>query len=243
MDGDQRAGRRDGTLADRVYERILTGIVEGAYPESTRLPSEARLSEALGVSRPVLRQALKQLREDGVVQSRQGSGSYVQKRPDRAILTFAPTGSIADIQRTFEFRAVVEAEAAALAALRWTDRGMARIEAAFAALDACIARGGLGAEEDEAFHLAVSHASDNHYFPSVIASMRAQILTAMKLARNLSLTRPAARLASVQDEHRAVIAALRARDADAARAAMRDHLRNARTRVFEGAPAGQDAPA
>lgn len=234
MDAETARSGRDWTLADQVYEKVLTRIVEGTYPENARLPSEAALSDDMGVSRPVLRQALKQLREDGVIYSRQGSGSYVRKRPDRAILNFAPVGSIADIQRTFEFRMIVEAEAAALAADRWTDDDMAGIDAALDRLDACIAGGALGAEEDEAFHLAVCRAADNHYFPSTIASMSGQILAGMKLARNLSLTRPQARLSLVQDEHRAIRAALAARDPGAAREAMAAHINNARNRVFEG---------
>jgi DNA-binding FadR family transcriptional regulator len=235
MDGEGRAPR-DWTLADQVYEQVLTRIVEGHYPEGARLPSETVLSEGLGVSRPVLRQALKQLRHDGIIVSRQGSGSYVQRRPDRAILTFAPVGSIADIRRTFEFRLIVEAEAARLAAQRWTDQDMAAMGTAFAALDRAVEAGTLGAEEDEAFHLAVCRASDNHYFPSVIASMHGQILAAMRLARSLTLTRPATRLRLVQAEHRAVLDAIRSRDGDGAHAAMAAHVGNARDRVFEGGP-------
>ena len=236
--GPEASGGRGFSLADGVYERVLTLIVEGALPEGGRLPSETHLAEEMGVSRPVLRQALRRLREDGVITSRQGSGSYVLQRPDRAMLSFAPVGSIADIRRTFEFRAVIEAEAAALAAKRAGEDEIRAIRAALAALDACIDTGALGAREDEAFHLAICAASGNHYFPSTLASMGPAILAGMNLARSLSLTRPAARLALVQDEHRAVLAAIAARDADAARAAMRRHIDSARTRIFEGAPKG-----
>lgn len=228
--------KRDWSLSDQVYEQILTRIVEGEFPKNSKLPAETTLSEALGVSRPVLRQALKQLREDGVIYSRQGSGSYVEKRPDRAILRFAPVGSIADIQRTFEFRAVIESEAAGFAALRWTDATLAGMQDALAALDRCIEDGTLGSEEDERFHLAVCTAADNHYFHSTVSSMRTQTLTGMDLARNLSLTRPHARLKLVQDEHRDIMGAILARDPEAARDHMRRHIENARNRVFEGAP-------
>ncbi len=234
--GARAAPARDWSLADQVYEQVLTRIVQGQYPRNAKLPSETALSEDLGVSRPVLRQALKQLREDGVIVSRQGSGSYVQRRPDRAMLAFAPVGSIADIQRTFEFRAIVEAEAAGLAALRWTEATMAAMTRAMEVLDRTIAAGSLGSEEDEALHLAICLAADNHYFPSTITSMRSQIIAGMNLARNLSLTRPSARLTLVQNEHRTLMAAIAARDAAAARDAMRAHIVNARTRVFEGAP-------
>ena len=226
--------QREGTLADQVYERVLSRIVDGGYPAGARLPAEKALSVEMGVSRPVLRQALKQLREDGIISSQQGSGSYVQKRPDRAMLRFAPVGSIADLGRTFEFRTTIEGEAAALAAERWGPAEMARMEAALAALDRCIEEGSLGAEADEEFHLAICAATDNHYFVAARSSLRAQILAGMNVARSLSLTKPAERLGLVQDEHREILAAIRRRDPEAARSTMRTHIRNARDRVFEG---------
>jgi DNA-binding FadR family transcriptional regulator len=229
------AGRRAWSLSDQVYETILTMIVDGKLAENSRLPPETSLSAQLGVSRPVLRQALRQLREDGVIVSRQGSGSWVRRRPDSAVLSFAPLGSIADIQRTFEFRATVEGDAAALAAARWGREELARIRAALDALDRCIADGTLGAEADEEFHVAICAASDNHYYVSARASLKPQILTGMQVARSLSLMRPSARLALVQAEHLAVYDAIAARDAEAARSAMRAHVENARARVFEGA--------
>lgn len=114
-------GTRDQTLSDRAYESVLSMIADGLMPIGSKLPTEQALSQQLDVSRPVLRRALKQPREDGVIISRQGSGSFVQRRPDGAVLEFAPVGSIADSQRTFEFRAAIEGEAAHLAAKRRTD--------------------------------------------------------------------------------------------------------------------------
>lgn len=225
---------RDWSLADQVYEAILTRIIEGQYPVNLKLPAETALAEEMSVSRPVLRQALKQLREDGIINSRQGSGSFVRKRPERAVLNFAPVGSIADIQRTYEFRITVEGDAAALAAERWTDEDMARIRDALAELDRCIAGGRLGAEADEAFHLSICAATHNHYYVSARSSMKSQILAGMNLARSLSLTKPAERLRLVQDEHLEILDCLERRDAKAAGSAMRAHVEKARSRVFEG---------
>lgn len=226
---------RDRTLSDRAYESILAMIVNGEIPVGDKLPTEHVLSDQLEVSRPVLRQALKQLREDEVIVSRQGSGSYVKQRPDGAVLDFAPVGSIADIQRVFEFRAAIEGEAAYLAATRWSTADMARMTAALGELDRCVRTGDLGVEADEELHAAICAASDNKYFVASRNSMRANILTGMNLTRNLSLTRPQDRLQLVQKEHYAICGAIERRDAEAARQAMRSHVDNARKRVFEGA--------
>lgn len=229
---------QDGTLADRIYERILTMILDGVIPVGEKMPPENDLCKELDVSRPVLRQALKQLRSDEVIVSRQGSGSYVIRRPERAILDFAPVGSVADIQRTFEFRAAVESEAAYFAAQRRSDADLARLQSILHELDRCIRNGELGVEADEDFHVAICEASANPYFTTARASMKPNILTGMNLTRNLSLTKPRERLELVQAEHYAIFDAIRDKDPQAARTAMRAHVENARKRVFEGVRAG-----
>lgn len=225
---------RDRTLSDRVYEDILTMIVSGEIAVGAKLPTEHALCEQMDVSRPVLRQALKQLREDGVIVSRQGSGSFVERRPEGAVLDFAPVGSIADIQRTFEFRAAIESEAAFLAAERRTESDLATMRALLDTLDRCITEGELGVDADEAFHEAICAASGNQYFSAARASMKANILTGLNLTRNLSLTKPRDRLELVQQEHYRIFEAIETRDKQAAREAMRAHVDNARNRVFEG---------
>ena len=64
-------------LADVVYDSIRRAIANGDYAEDERLPGENALADQFDVSRPVIRAALKRLREEGLVTSRQGSGSYV----------------------------------------------------------------------------------------------------------------------------------------------------------------------
>jgi len=225
---------KDNTLADRVYEQLLEMIVQGTFRVGEKLPTEHVLSEQMQVSRPILRQALKQLRSDDVIVSRQGSGSFVKRRPEEAILDFAPIGSIADIQRTFEFRAAIEGEAAYLCATRRTESELADIKAALAELDRCIKHNELGTDADAVFHEAICKASHNHYFAAARSSMKSNILTGINLTRNLSLIKPQERLEMVQQEHRLLVDAIEKQDPEAARAAMRTHIDNARRRVFEG---------
>ncbi|SFR44411.1 FadR/GntR family transcriptional regulator [Litoreibacter janthinus] len=225
----------DRTLSDAAYESVLAMIAGGEFAVGSKLPSEEVLSQQLEVSRPILRRALKQLREDGVISSRQGSGSFVMRRPEGVMLQFAPIGSIADIQRTFEFRAAIEGEAAYIAAQRRDENDLKRLRSALAELDRCVQAGELGVDADEAFHEAVCTASDNKYFLAARSSMKSNILTGMNLTRSLSMTKTKDRLALVQQEHYAILDALVAGDPPAAREAMRVHVLNARKRVFEGA--------
>jgi DNA-binding FadR family transcriptional regulator len=230
---------REPKLSHQIYERIFELIVSGEYPERSRLPSEFELSRRFGASRPIVREALARLRDDGLIVSRQGSGSYVQRRPDAAVLRFVPVGSVADIQRCFEFRVGLEGAAAALAALRWEEEDLAEIRAALEDLDDCIREGRLGVEADARFHRAIAEATHNPFHVSVQRSLEPHVAFGMNLARNLSLLRPAARLRIVQDEHEVIVAAIEARDSGRAQKAMETHVENARRRVFEGTPASE----
>ena len=225
---------RDGKLSDQVYEQLLALIIGGEFAEHSRLPAENDLAERFGVSRPVLREALARLRDDGIVQSRRGSGSFVCHRPDRAVLKFAPIGSIADIQRCLEFRIEIESAAARFAALRRDEGDLKRIKAALTALDDCVATGRLGVEADLQFHREICRATKNGFFISAFESLYEQITFGMNLGRNMSQIKPAARLQPVQQEHNEVFEAIRAGDGAGAEAAMSRHLANSRQRMFQG---------
>jgi GntR family transcriptional regulator, transcriptional repressor for pyruvate dehydrogenase complex len=224
-----------------IYQHIFEIIIAGEFPVNARLPSETELAQRFGASRPVVREALARLRDDGIIVSRQGSGSYVKRRPDIAVLRFVPVSSIADIQRCFEFRHGLEGVAAALAAERWEDTDLAEIRAAFDALETSTKDFKLGVDADERFHLAIAKATHNAYHVSVQSSLQPHIVFGMSLTRNLSLLRTQERLREVQDEHRAIMDAIAARDPQAARNAMQAHIDNARRRMFERTSAAEQA--
>lgn len=222
------------TRGDRLYAAIFERIVTGEFQPGQRLPGETTLAREFGVSRPLVREALARLRDHGIIHSRRGSGTFVRHRPHRAVLTFAPIGSIADLQRCGEFRLAIEGRAAALAAERHDAKGMARIDAAVAELERVTCNCEIGADADLAFHFAVAAAARNPYFEQSIAMLAEQIRTGMMVMRSLSLLKPVERLRLVQDEHLAVVDAIRRRDAAGAEAAMTRHVDNARRRMIEG---------
>ena len=222
------------SLASAVYEKILAAVIAGEFPINKKLPTEAQLCERYEVSRPVLRDALNRLKEDELVVSRRGSGSFVIRRPDSAVLKFAPISSIADIQRCFEFRTNIEPKAAHLAALRRTPDQLAQIRHCYDLIDEAIVRRMLATEEDYRLHLAITEAASNHYYYTVLKSLQESIKEGMNLTRNLSLMAPKERLRLVQDEHLAIVEAIADRDGERAEAAMRSHIDKARHRMFEG---------
>ncbi|MBM7328916.1 FadR family transcriptional regulator, partial [Agrobacterium sp. S2] len=126
------AARGETRLSDIIYEKIVGMISDGRFPVNERLPSEQNLASLFGASRPVVREALERLRNDELIVSQKGSGSYVRQQPDSSVLQQVPVGSLADVQRFFEFRAGLEASAAELAARNWQAADRVRIEQAIA---------------------------------------------------------------------------------------------------------------
>ena len=238
--GDARERR---PLSDRLYAEISQLIVSGELPHGSKLPTEAALSARFRASRPVVREALARLRANGVIESRQGSGSYVRRQVAAPELRFAPLGSIDDLARWYDFRVVIESEAAYLAARDRDAAAVARIRSALQAFDREIAAGGTGDNNDFAFHMAVAEASRNAFFVETMASVRNQVLFSISLSRSLYWRRPAGRTRSVAAEHRAVFEAIRDGDPDRARAAMRRHIANVRKRIFTGPGPDAVAPA
>ncbi|MFP4137916.1 MAG: FadR/GntR family transcriptional regulator [Halomonas sp.] len=228
------ASRRGDKLSDRVYGDIVDRIIRREFAEGERLPSETLLAERYGVSRPIVREALAMLRDDGLVRSHRGAGSFVQRRPDRAMLEFAPLESLADIQRCFEFRLAVEPEAARLAAGNATAEDRVAIGEALNLLERRIRDNALGVDADFGFHLVIARASHNHYFAETLLSLQAAITYGQNLARGLGLRRPEHHVPEVQAEHRAIHDAILAGDPEASARCMQSHLGNSRRRVFEG---------
>jgi GntR family transcriptional regulator, transcriptional repressor for pyruvate dehydrogenase complex len=220
-------------LSDIVYAKIAGQIRSGEYPVDSRLPTENELAEWLGVSRPIVREALARLRNEGVVVSRRGSGTYVQQVHGGSENEHTPLTSIADMRRCLEYRISLEGEAAWHAA-RGSEDDRAALHEAIAQLDRDQTQQVLQVESDFGFHLSVAIATGNRFFADTLSLLRNSIVTAMAITPNFVRAQSDQRLARIFDEHRAVYDAICANDAEAARNAMRNHLTKAMTRVFEG---------
>jgi GntR family transcriptional regulator, transcriptional repressor for pyruvate dehydrogenase complex len=121
---------RDATRSDSVYRTLRGWVIDGKVPFEGRLPTEHELATHFQVSRPIIRRAIARLRDDGLVRSIQGSGTVViyerGETPSVASRDMVQ-GSVRELQRCFEFRLLIESEAAYLAALRHNPSSLKRI--------------------------------------------------------------------------------------------------------------------
>lgn len=208
---------------DRLYQDLARNLLEelasGRYPVGARLPAERELAAHYNVSRPTVREAIIALEVQGLVEVKVGSGAYVRRLPGKEEL---PGFNITAFELT-EARLLFEGEAAALAATQASDEELDEIEA----LVEAIARENQltdGAEKsDRDFHLAIARATRNTAIYEAIEHLW-DLRSASPEAALLHEKARTANIKPVVDEHTAVLTALRARDPNAARAAMRAHL-------------------
>lgn len=225
--------RQKRPLADRVYHALFTRISNGDYPANQRLPSEHQLSEELGVSRPVLRDALKRLRNEGVIYSRQGAGNFVRATKS-APVGFEKIETLADIQRSYEFRITIETAAAALAAERRNRTALENLREALEMMREATGSHKHREDADFAFHLGVARAANNHYYEAAMRALRDHINVGMKLHGQSLLSDGGPALEQVFDEHCGIFSAIEAGRPDDAAAKMRAHLEHSRDRLFGG---------
>jgi len=224
-------------LSDQVADQLAAEIRRGGLAPGDKLPTEARLVEQFGVSRTVVREAVSRLKSLGLVDSRQGSGVFVQ-----AVAPFTPlnfearhAASQEAVVQMVEVRRALEAEVAALAAQRRSATDMRRIQAAVKALDAAVQRGGDGVSEDVQFHRAIADAARNPFLLQTLEYLGQFLLGATQVTR----ANEARRLdfaQQVQQEHAAIVRALEAGDPEAARQAAAGHMGNAIVRIRSADP-------
>lgn len=229
--GAQGMTANRGSLSDTVYEALHELITTGAFAENSRLPSENDLALEYKVSRPVLRQALSRLRNEGLVESRQGSGSFVSRRATGTI-SFGPLKDIQDVRKCMDFRRGIECEAAAQAAMHGTESSFAELHRTLQNLKAAKVGMQEGLEEDFAFHLAIAQATGNRFFVITIEAMKPQVLFSINLIRSLSSMSAARHRADSVQEHVQIYEAIAARDPEKARNTMSVALQKGIERVF-----------
>ncbi|SHI07013.1 FadR/GntR family transcriptional regulator [Pollutimonas bauzanensis] len=222
----------DMTLADRVTQVLARQIRGGAYPVNARLPTEKFMTQEYGVSRTVVREAISRLKSEGLVETRQGSGTVVlDPKSSEAFRLGLPDGNPArGVLRIIELRRGIEAEMAALAAERRSDAQMAQINRALQAIDRAVRDGGDGVAEDLAFHIAISRATGNPHYTELLGLLTRALQDAIRVTRGNEARR--ADLADeVRAEHEAIRAAIQAGDVQAARTAAFLHMQNTARRI------------
>ncbi|WP_375451358.1 FadR/GntR family transcriptional regulator [uncultured Devosia sp.] len=225
------------SLAEQVANRVMAMIKSGNLKSGDKLPTEAQMGIAFGISRPPLREALKALTLMGVLVSRQGGRySVTDLSPSRLVAPFNTMLSVADydVHQQFEARTVVDLELVRLCALRASRELRQRIHT--------LAVDGIGFDHDPVafrlldieFHQAINGGAAND-----LLSALAQVLYDLGLDVRRTASEMPGVIARSVNQHIAVADALVAGDAEAAVLAYRRHLEHVRDTTIQSMAAGK----
>ena len=213
-------------LYEKVVEQIERRILSGELKIGAQLPSERELGDQFGVSRTAVREAIKALREKGLVEVRPGNGTFITNDTSQAarnsfglMLRIGQHDSSKDL---VEVREMLEPQIAAQAAIRATEDQIAVMQAAVTAMDAALHDAKIFIEADLDFHLALAEATQNALVPTLLDF----IVALLREQRTRIFVEGGAERGQLH--HKRILAAVKVRNADAAREAMQDHLKQVR---------------
>lgn len=176
-------------LVPQVIEQLRAQITSGEWPVGTRIPTEPDLVAALGVGRNTIREAVRALVHSGVLERRQGSGTYVTARHELTGYV-ARRLEAAEQAESIEVRRAFEVEAARLAAGRRTSKDIDALERALADREAAWATGVTSAfvEADAALHMVIMDAAHNGMLAELYTSFHGALLASLHGAIGEELT-------------------------------------------------------
>jgi GntR family transcriptional repressor for pyruvate dehydrogenase complex len=214
-------------LYQQIVEQIELRFVTGELKVGDKLPSERELAEQFAVSRIAVREAVKALREKGLVEIRPGKGTFITNGTQGVVRhslgLLMKVGSVGASPNLVEVREIMEPEIAALAATRITDEQIDKMTEAVGLMDTALDNVNVFVEADLDFHLALAHATQNPIIPilmdSIIDLLREQRKRIALVGGGLSRG---------QFHHKKILDAILRHDPKAARLAMQKHLEQVR---------------
>jgi GntR family transcriptional repressor for pyruvate dehydrogenase complex len=217
--------------SERLYERIVAQIeqriLKGDLHVGDQLPPERELGEQFGVSRTAVREAVKALREKGLLETYPGRGTFITDGTSRAMrhsLNWVVSiGAAHGSEDLVQVREILEPEIAALATTHATAEQLATLDRAVAVMDAALNDAEAFIEGDLDFHLTLAEATQNDIIPILIDS----IIDLLREQRKRIFFTPGGPQRG-QIHHKRILKAVKQHDPDAARKAMRAHLTQVR---------------
>ncbi|MFG1688513.1 FadR/GntR family transcriptional regulator [Nonomuraea sp. NPDC049269] len=221
------APQRESTVVD-IARQLLSQLLSGHLAPGTRLPSERQLSETLGVGRSTVREALKALDVLGIIEVRQGDGTYLRQSTSSLLPSAIEWGLMLgqpQVLDLIEARKHIEVVIAELAAERADAAAVEELRAHLADMRAAKDSTAF-VEADVAFHLTLAHAAGNSVLDDILGSIRSLLRVWIRRAIH-----EAGETQTTIAEHAAVLAAIEQRSPSAAVTAMRGHMNAASGRL------------
>ncbi|MCX5888177.1 MAG: FadR/GntR family transcriptional regulator [Deltaproteobacteria bacterium] len=213
-------------VSDQAYEQIRDLIFRGQLKPGDQIMPERELAQALGVSRPTVREAIKKLVTMGLLEHRQGQGTFVRSidsQREHNPLAAMIEGHDASLEELLEVRMGLEGQSVILAAQRATAEDIQVLQRALEAMLSENAAGRLGIEEDVSFHMAITFATKNPVQVYIMKNF--YDLLHFGIRENLqALWEEPSSLPIIRRHHQGIFDAIKNHDPEAAYQAMKEHI-------------------
>lgn len=214
-------------LYEQIVQQIEESILKGTLHPGDQLPAERDLASQFGVSRTAIREAVKVLQEKGLVEARAGKGTFVTSggadAVRQSINLASRMGQPHGLTHLVEIREIFEPEIAAIAATQADEQHLAGMREAFATMERSRQDPESFIEADLDFHLLLAEATGNPIILSLIDS-----IVGVLREQRMRIFQVSGGPERGQVHHKAILEAIERRDSDAAREAMRTHLKQVR---------------
>lgn len=232
---------RRSRIYEHIVEQIHALIREGSWAPGDQIPPERELAERFRVSRTSVREALRALEMQGIIESRQGGGTFVRNADPQALippLAAAILRGRRELQEILEVRELIEPGIARGAAQRASAEQIAELERLVARQRECVSRGEPFVDEDTAFHATLAQAADN----GILLRLHNIIMDLLRESRQSYLYSPDRPRLSLQG-HERILAAVRRNDPEAAHQASLDHITEVRDGILRALDDADTRPA
>ncbi|WP_242158218.1 FadR/GntR family transcriptional regulator [Aestuariivivens sediminis] len=224
-------------LADQLHDQLIDWIISGILKEGDKIPSENELCQSFQVSRPVVREAVLKLQKEDLVITKKGIGTFVLDSHLKDLSKFVSYQDVSNILESHEVRIALEAESAALAALRRTQEQLLVIKKAQLAMQKDFEESNLSIQADYEFHIGIAQSTNNELFVQLLKNLHIGLRKTMAIGQELSRKSVLSKISpnrnkQVLEEHQRIIDAIEIQDQEAARFAMRYHMLKIKQRIM-----------
>ncbi|WP_280768271.1 FadR/GntR family transcriptional regulator [Salipaludibacillus daqingensis] len=225
---------RSKKIYEIVAEQLTEMIINSEFEAGDRLPSVQQLAEDFDVGRSAIREALSAMKAMGLIEIRQGEGTFVKKVDFDISSKMIPSVILKkDLEQLFEVRKLNETGAARLAAINRTNQDIIELERIIDAMKRIHGNGELGEKADIDFHMAIVSATKNDMLYRLMTTVSDTMRESMKEARQLFLYSNPMKMTQLYQEHVAIFEAIKNQDSDGAYRAMMDHIVGVESELFK----------
>ncbi|MEK3989213.1 FadR/GntR family transcriptional regulator [Robertmurraya sp. FSL R5-0851] len=224
----------------KIYEEVADAIHDmiksGQFKPGDKLDSVQQLAENFQVGRSTIREALTALRAMGLIEIRQGEGTYVKEFESGQVslpLSTAILMNLQDTQNLLEVRKILEAGTCYTAAQKRTEEHLQTIETALKEMQLASGNEELNEQADLAFHMSIADATQNPLLVNLMNHVSGLIGETIKETRRLWLFSEQITVDRLYEEHHNIYIAIKEQDGEKARALMLDHLENVESVLYK----------